>query len=182
MSASGINAGDIVLIKEVDPSTLKEGDIIAYISQSSNNFGETVTHMIRSLVTDASGNPGFITYGTTTNTDDDTIVTYPYILGKCTGSIPKVGAFFQFLKTTPGYIICILVPFMLLIGMQGVRVIRLFRRYKKEQMEELKAEKESLEEERKRSAEMMEEIMALRKQLEQNAAAASTDEQKQDDK
>ena len=45
-----------------------------------------------------------------------------------------------------------------------------------------KAEKETLEEERKRSAEMMEELMALCKQLEQNSADLPTDEHKQNDK
>ena len=92
-------------IKEVDPSTLKEGDIIAYTSQNTSNYGETVTHKIRKLTTDANGEPGFVTYGTTTDTDDETVVTYPYVLGKYSSRIPKVGTFFRFLKSTPGYIV-----------------------------------------------------------------------------
>src|SRR5574344_1452645 len=115
MSKTDFAAGDLVLVKEVDPSTLKEGDIIAYSSQNTSNYGETVTHKIRKLTTDANGEPGFITYGTTTDTDDETIVTYPYVLGKYSSRIPKVGTFFQFLKSTPGYIVCILIPFLLLI-------------------------------------------------------------------
>lgn len=63
MSKTDFAAGDLVLVKEVDPSTLKEGDIIAYSSQNTSNYGETVTHKIRKLTTDASGEPGFITYG-----------------------------------------------------------------------------------------------------------------------
>ena len=82
MSKTDFAAGDLVLVKEVDPSTLKEGDIIAYTSQNTSNYGETVTHKIRKLTTDASGEPGFIAYGTTTDTDDETAVTYPYVLGK----------------------------------------------------------------------------------------------------
>ena len=82
MKATDFDAGDLVLVKEVDPKTLKEGDIISYTSQNTSNYGETVTHKIRRLTTDANGNPGFVTYGTTTNTDDETVVTYPYILGK----------------------------------------------------------------------------------------------------
>ena len=68
MSKTDFSAGDLILLKEVDPSTLKEGDIIAYISQNPANYGETVTHKIRRLTTDANGDPGFITYGTTTDT------------------------------------------------------------------------------------------------------------------
>ena len=165
MSKTDFDAGDLVLVKEVDPSTLKEGDIIAYTSQNTSNYGETVTHKIRSLTTDASGEPGFITYGTTTDTDDETVVTYPYVLGKYKTNIPKVGRFFMFLKTTPGYIVCILIPFLLLILIQGLNCIKLFRRYKLEQMAEMKEERAKIEEERAESQKMMAELLALKAQL-----------------
>ena len=165
MSKTDFDAGDLVLVKEVDPSTLKEGDIIAYTSQNTSNYGETVTHKIRKLTTDASGELGFITYGTTTDTDDETVVTYPYVLGKYKTNIPKVGRFFMFLKTTPGYIVCILIPFLLLILMQGIHCIRLFRRYKLEQMAEMKEERAKIEEERAESQKMMAELLALKAQL-----------------
>lgn len=57
MKSTDFGSGDLVLVKEVDPATLKEGDIIAYTSQNSSNFGETVTHKIRTLTTDDSGSP-----------------------------------------------------------------------------------------------------------------------------
>lgn len=165
MKATDFAAGDIVVVKSVDPTTLKEGDIIAYSSQNPDNFGETVTHKIRSKTVDASGDAGFITYGTTTNTDDDMVVTYPYINGKYVFHLPKVGTFFDFLKTTPGYIICILIPFLLLIGMQGLNTVKLFRRYRREQMEAMEAERAKLEAERKQSEEMMAELMKLKAQM-----------------
>ena len=107
MSATDFDAGDLVLVKEVDPNTLKEGDIIAYQSQNSENYGATVTHKIRARTTDANGNPGFITYGTTTGVDDETVVTYPFILGRYQVALPGMGTFFRFLKTPQGYITCI---------------------------------------------------------------------------
>ncbi|MBO5315223.1 MAG: signal peptidase I [Clostridia bacterium] len=165
MSATDFSAGDIVFVKNVDPATLQVGDIIAFTSQSSNSFGETTTHKIREITTDANGDPAFVTYGTTTNTNDESLVTYPYVLGKYTGNIPKIGSFFQFLKTTPGYLLCIFVPFLLLILYQGFNCIQLFRRYKREQMEELAAERAKIEEERRQSAEMMKELQALKEQL-----------------
>lgn len=165
MSATDFSAGDVVFVREVDPATLQVGDIIAYTSQNSSNYGETVTHKIRSLTIAPDGSNGFVTYGTTTNTDDETVVTYPYVLGKYVGNLPNVGTFFTFLKTTPGYILCILVPFLLLIGYNGINCVVLFRQYKNEQLEALEEEKMQLEEERRRSAEMMEELRALREQL-----------------
>lgn len=168
MSKTDFSAGDLVLVKEVDPSTLKEGDIIAYTSQNTSNYGETVTHKIRKLTTDANGEPGFVTYGTTTDTDDETIVTYPYVLGKYQGRIPKVGAFFQFLKSTPGYIVCILVPFVALILIEGIRCISLFRKYKAEQQAELQAERDKIEAERAETQRMMQELLQMKAQMAQN--------------
>lgn len=177
MSKTDFDAGDLVLVKEVDPTMLKEGDIISYISQNTENYGEVVTHKIRSLTTDANGENGFITYGTTTDTNDETIVTYPFVLGKYQTHIPKVGTFFQFLKTPQGYFVCIFIPFMLLILYQGINVIRLFRRYKKEQMEEMQAEREKIEAERLESQRMMEQLMALKEQLAQQNETKTTGEE-----
>ena len=165
MSKTDFDAGDVIFVKDVDPTTLDAGDIIAYISQNDHNYGDTVTHKIRRKATNENGAPGFITYGTTTDTDDEAIVTYPYVLGKNTGKLPKVGTFFTFLKTTQGYILCIFIPCMLLILYEGFNCITLFRQYKKEQMEELEAERQKIEEERRQSAEMMKELLELKAQL-----------------
>ena len=179
MAATDFDAGDLIFVKEVDASTLKEGDIITYISQNSESFGEVITHKIRSLTTDAQGNPGFITYGTTTDVDDTTIVTYPYVMGKYESHLNGVGTFFNFLKTPQGYIVCIFVPFMLLILYQGINCIRLFRRYKQEQTEELEAEKAKIEAERAESAKMMAELQALKAQLEQQTETKTAGEEKE---
>lgn len=169
MSKTDFNAGDLVLVKAVDPSTLKEGDIIAYTSQNTSNYGETVTHKIRKLTTDANGEPGFVTYGTTTDTDDETVVTYPYVLGKYSSHIPKVGTFFRFLKSTPGYIVCVLIPFLLLILLEGIRCIRLFRKYKAEQQAELQAERDKIEADRAETQRMMQELLAMKAQMAQKS-------------
>ena len=136
MSATDFDAGDLVLVKEVDPATLKEGDIIAYISRSSASNGETTTHKIRRLTADEDGEPGFITYGTTTDTDDEGIVTYGDVLGVYRGHIPKVGRFIAFIKTTGGFITCILVPLFLIVLAQGISCIRLLQTYRQEKAEE----------------------------------------------
>lgn len=166
MSATDFSAGDLIFVRQVDPSTLKEGDIISYISSATENYGETVTHKIRTRTTDANGEPGFITYGTTTGVDDKIVVTYPFILGKYEGRIPKIGYFFEFLKTTPGYIICILTPFMLLILSQAINSIRLFKRYKAEQNAALEEERAKVAAEKEETQRMMAELLALKAQME----------------
>ena len=172
MAKTDFDAGDLILVKEVNPNTLKVGDIITFMSQDTESFGETVTHKIRKLTTDADGNPGFVTYGTTTDVDDQTIVTFPYILGKYESHIPGLGHFFNFLKTTPGYFVCIFIPFMLIIIYEGVKFFNLFRRYRKEQMDEMQAERDKIEAERLENAKMLEELKALKAQLEGGQAPA----------
>ncbi len=185
------NAGDLALVKEVDPATLKEGDIIAYTSTNTENYGKAVTHKIRSLTTDAEGNPGFITYGTHTDTDDENIVTYAFVLGKYAGHIPKVGTFFQFLKTTPGYIVCIFLPFLLLILMQGFNSVRLFKQYKAEQLAEIEAQREkeraeleaeraAMAEERRKQEEMMKKLLEMQERLQGGKVKTETPENAED--
>ena len=173
------DAGDIVLIKNVeDKAGLGGGDIISFISQNSDNFGETVTHKIRERRETEDGRLiGYVTYGTNTGKNDEVLVEPEYVLGQYVGKLPNVGTFFNFLKTTTGYIVCILVPFILVILYQGVNTVALFKKYKKEQMADLVAEREQIEKERAESAAMMRELLALKEQLnKQNAPGANPTE------
>ena len=170
------NAGDIVVIKNVeDPRTLQEGDVIAFVSTNSDSYGETVTHMIREVKkTDTGKVLGYVTYGTNTGTNDEALVEPEYVLGAYAGKLPGVGNFFAFVKSTPGYIVCILVPFLLLIFYNGVNVIRLFRKYKREQMEAMQAERDKIDAERAENQRMMQELLALKAQLDQKNGGEGT--------
>ena len=137
MAATDFQVGDIVLTKEVDPSTLKEGDIITFISQDSDRFGMVVTHKIREKAVDGTGAPGFVTYGTTTGANDESIATYEYIIGQYRGRIPALGNFMMFLKTGPGFMLLILIPFLFVLLSHSMNVVREFLRWKREQMEEI---------------------------------------------
>ena len=174
------NAGDIVLVKNLETSeklSLKPGDIISFMSTNSISYGETVTHMIREVKTAENGSVlGYVTYGTNTGVDDEALVEPSYVLGQYTGKLPGVGNFFAFVKTVPGYIICILVPFLLLILYNGVNVIRLFRQYKREQTEIIEAEKAEIAAERKQTEEMLRELQALKEQLANQANANAENE------
>ena len=169
------DAGDIILVKKVkNPFALQSGDIISFISTNEESYGETITHMIREPRYKTSGELiGYVTFGTNTDSNDANIVEPEYILGQYAAKLPKIGYFFSFIKTTPGYIICILVPFLLLIAYNGVDVVRLFKKYKKEQNAILDAEKAEIAAEREKNEEMLKELLELKKQLEEQAAKQS---------
>ena len=170
------NAGDIIIVKNVeDKKSLEAGDIITFISTNEESYFETITHMIRDKFYDKEGKfAGYITYGTNTGVNDEAPVEFGYIVGKYAGKLPAVGQFFAFVKSTPGYIVCILVPFLLLILYNGVNVIRLFKQYRAEQMSAMQAERDKIDAERAENLRMMEELMALKEQLmkQQSAPAA----------
>lgn len=176
MKATDFSAGDLVLVKQVDPARLQAGDIISFQSTNAESYGKILTHKIRRVTTDPDGNPAFVTYGTTTGQDDDSTVAYGNVRGKYQFAIPYVGTFFEFLKTTPGYIVCIFLPFLLLIGLQGIQSVKLFKQYKDEQlaqlearrrkeMEEMAAEREKLAQERAESQKLLSQLQKLQAQL-----------------
>lgn len=167
MSATDFSAGDLVITKDVNPDTLQEGDIIAYRSEMEESYGDVITHKIRSITADEDGGRAFITYGTTTDTDDVLPVGWDQILGKYSFSIPKIGNFLIFLKTIPGYICCIFVPFMILILLQTIKVIRMFKKYKREQMQMIEKEKRQIQKECEETQRMMQEILEMKRQMEE---------------
>lgn len=175
------SAGDIIIVRNLKTvANLKSGDIISFVSTGADNWGETVTHMIHSVEYNDEGKiKGFVTFGTNTGDIDDALVEPGDILGQYVGKLPGVGHFFAFVKSTPGYIICILIPFLLLILYNGVNVIRLFRKYKKEQSDAIAAERQQIEDERAENQRMMQELLELKAQLmkqsgEQAAPAENT--------
>ncbi len=177
-------SGDLIVGVKVDPSELKAGDIITFMStnptdtdqgkQTYGSIGATVSHKIREVVKSSDGKLiGFKTYGTTTGADDEVIVGPADIYSKYLFTVPFLGHFFQFIKTTPGYIVCILIPFLIIIALQIVNFVQIFRKYRSEQLSEMREEREKLEEDKQANARMMEELLALKAELERAKAQSA---------
>ena len=47
MAATDFAAGDLIVVRTVDPTALGEGDIVTFVSRDPDSYGETVTHKIR---------------------------------------------------------------------------------------------------------------------------------------
>ena len=173
MSKTDFDAGDIIFIKQIDdPSTLEAGDIISYRSSNTDNHSGIVTHKISRNI-EYNGNPAFITYGTTTDADDIKPVLYEQILGQYKGKIPKLGYFFSFLKTPIGYIFCILIPFAVLLTLQGIQILNAFRSHKKTDREQLNEERTKLEKERSDYQEQLKDMQQTIQFLEKKLADQS---------
>lgn len=170
MRKTDFDAGDIIFVKQIDdPSKLKAGDIISYQSSNVDHNGNIVTHKIRRSI-EYNGNPAFITYGTTTDTDDIKPVLYEQIIGQYKGKIPKLGYVFSFLKTPIGYIFCILIPFIILLTLQGIQIFRVFRAHKKTERDQLNEELTKLEKERSDYQEQLKDMQQTIQLLEKKLA------------
>lgn len=160
--------GDLEISKQMDVSTLEVGDIITFTSIDPASYGSVVTHKIRAI-TKYEGEPAFVTYGTTTGVDDPYPVPFDNVIGQYQFRLPKMGYFFQFLKTPAGYFTVILIPFLLLIVLQAVKFFRLAKQYKAEQQAEIAAQRAEAQAQLQEAQQMKEELKRLREQMLDNA-------------
>lgn len=152
-------SGDIVVIKKIDANELKVGDIITFYTHKGN----VVTHKIIDKTTIES-KEAFITQGINVEQADEKPVYLDNVIGKYTFSLPKAGYIFYFLKSPTGYYSLIFTPLMILVIINGVSFINTFKKYKEKQKEELK---EKLEDERKKTEMMKDELQQLKEKLNQ---------------
>lgn len=182
MSATDFKAGDLILVKKVDAGDLQAGDIITFQSLNQDSYGKIVTHKIREKVRTEDGRLGFVTYGTTTGSNDEAVVTSEFIIGEYSFRLAGVGRFFHFLKTPMGYVFCIFIPFLLLILWQGLGSLRLFRQYRAEQQAEIDAQRAEQQAELEENRRVLEELQRLKAELGEKTELAGSkgDPEKQD--
>ena len=156
--------GDLSVSVQTDPETLEPGDIITFTSIDPSNYGTVITHKIREI-TEYEGEPAFVTYGTTTGVDDSYPVPFDNVIGEYKFRLPKMGYFFEFLTTPAGYVTVILIPFLVLIALQGAKFFRLVRQYRAEQQAELDTQRAQAAAELEEARKMKEELERLKAQL-----------------
>ena len=165
-------AGDLIVSREVDPASLKAGDVITFRSIDPAGYGGVTTHKIREITT-YEGGLAFVTYGTATGADDAYPAPAENVMGQYVFRLPKMGYFFQFLRSVPGYFLLIFTPFVILIVLQTVKFFKLLGQYRQEQREETLRHSQELESERERVRAMEEELRRLRAKAGESDAAFS---------
>ena len=154
-----INTGDLIFCEVTDDPSYenKKGDIVTFYKNINGN-SELNTHRIVEVVKDDN-----ITYYRTqgdnkkTNPEpDEELQTSSSIVAKYTGTqIGGVGNFLSFLRSQPGFFLCVLLPMIIFFVYEAVRVILNLLAYNKEKtLEEAKLEDDSAEitEEQKKRA------------------------------
>lgn len=114
---SVIDVGDVVIVKEVDTSTLKRGDIVAYRIDDV-----CITHRIAKVNSDGT----YITKGDNNNALDDEVINKSQIEGIYVTKIKGLGHLLLFLKEPLG--LAVVLMGILLVGVTSYLIIDKCRR------------------------------------------------------
>ena len=151
-----IQSGDLIIIKSAKPADIKVGDVISFFDPESGGTA-VVTHRVIALeYNEKTGElVSFRTRGDANNTADLTSVPVDKLVGRWTGkTLAGIGSVAMFLQSTPGLILCIAVPIVLLVGYEILRRRKYDSTKKKdtdallkelEELRKLKEQKEALE-------------------------------------
>lgn len=150
-----IKSGDLIICHTEKPENIQVGDIISFFDPAGNG-SSVVTHRVVE-VTEKDGKLAWRTKGDDNNTEDRLLVTADKLVAEYEGiRLAGVGNVALFMQTTPGLIICVVCPVLLLVGYDVVRR-RLYEKSNKkdtdallselEELRRLKAEKEQKEKE-----------------------------------
>ena len=123
-------AGDLIFIKKCDPATLEEGDIICFHTIIDNEYALN-THRIESIesVGDARS---YTTIGDNNNgITDQHVISDGDIVGKYVGHLAGFGKVMDFLSSSMGFLIVIILPMMLFFIYQIYHLITISIRLKR---------------------------------------------------
>ncbi|MBO5231151.1 MAG: signal peptidase I [Clostridia bacterium] len=104
------SVGDLIYVKQVDPATIKAGDVITFIINEDLAIG---THRV--VRVDAE-NQRFYTKGDANQVEDQAPVHYNNVIGVPKFSIPKLGYVSDFVQHPPGMYITIAIGVILIIA------------------------------------------------------------------
>lgn len=121
-----INVYDTIINIKVDnPEDIKVGDVITFISTSLLTPGTTITHRVIGITTDESGNVCYQTKGDFNQVSDQACAKFSNVIGKVVMKIPQLGRVQFFLASKAGWLLCILVPALIIIGRDIMRITKL---------------------------------------------------------
>jgi signal peptidase I len=120
-----INVLDVIITTRVsDPSKIKVGDVITFNSTDYRSSGVTVTHRVKKVEKTSDGKYLFTTKGDANNTEDATRQPFSSIYGKVLLRLPKLGYIQYILSTVLGWLLLIIVPTVLIIGADIIKIIK----------------------------------------------------------
>lgn len=104
-------SGDLIFIKKCDTAELKEGDIVCFHTIINNEYALN-THRIEEIDT-SNGVRSYKTKGDNNAISDAHIIADGDIVGKYIGKINRLGTVMDFLSSSMGFLVVIVLPMLL---------------------------------------------------------------------
>ena len=146
-----IESGDLIICKTAEAEDIKEGDVISFFDPMGSGTA-VVTHRVLEVIND-NGEISWRTKGDNNNAEDQVAVPADNLVGIYSSRIPGAGNVAMFMQTTPGLIVCVVCPIVLLVGYDVLRR----RKYDKAKQQDTAALLAELEELRAKQAEKKDE-------------------------
>lgn len=107
------HVGSLIYVKEVDPFTLKSGDVITFMLDEDT----VATHRIVEVVPDEEDSSviRFRTKGDANDAEDGSLVHYKNVVGSPVLTIPKLGYVASYIQQPPGMYVAIAAGAILLL-------------------------------------------------------------------
>lgn len=145
-----IMTGDMIVVKMDDPDSVKgessagaqDGTIISFFDPDSEKQS-VLTHRCVEVTTDKDGEVAFRTKGDNNISEDISLAPAENLIGTYITRIPGAGNVAMWLQTTPGLIVCVAVPIVLLVAYDLIMKKR-YDKTKKKDTDALLAELETL--------------------------------------
>ena len=148
-----IQSGDLIICRTTEPESVRVGDVIAFFDPAGNGTS-IVTHRVTE-VTEQNGTIAWRTKGDNNNAEDTMLVPADKLVATYQGTrLAGFGNVALFMQTTPGLIVCVILPMIALVAYDMIRR-RMYEKANKsdtdallkelEELRRLKAEKEQIQ-------------------------------------
>ena len=156
---------DVIIVKEIDVSTLKVGDDVAYKGTRAGLEGKIITHRIIKIEEDNNGEVRFFTQGVNSKNVDPSI-NGSQILGKVEGKLFFINQLNHIVKSNLGFFFLVFCPLVLVIALEIAQSVIEYKLEKNEIQEINSKKKNDKEDINEVKTEVKEETKALEKEEE----------------
>lgn len=136
-----ISSGDLIICNILEPEEVRVNDVISFFDPMGSGTS-VVTHRVLEIV-EENGALSYRTKGDNNNAEDQVLVPQDRLVGIYRSRIPGLGHVAMFMQTTPGLILCIVCPVLLMVGYDMLRRKK-YEKAKQQDTDALLAELEAL--------------------------------------
>lgn len=136
-----IASGDLIICNTLEPEEVRVDDVISFFDPMGSGTS-VVTHRVLEIV-EENGTLSYRTKGDNNNAEDQVLVPQDKLVGIYRNRIPGLGHVAMFMQTTPGLILCVVCPVLLMVGFDMLRRKK-YEKAKQQDTDALLAELEAL--------------------------------------